>query len=89
MQLGTPVPGVHALRQITVHLDEPTAERMARAAKADGVSKSRWIAKLIRRETADEWPDSVKALSGAWADDFPAAGALRADLLEDPMRGPL
>lgn len=77
------------MSQITIYLDEPTAERMARAAKAAGISKSRWIAELIRRETADEWPESVKALAGAWADDFPEAEALRADLIEDPMREPL
>jgi hypothetical protein len=50
-----------------------------------GVSQSRWLADLIRERTAREWPPSVAALAGAWA-DLPIAEELRKGMTEDIPR---
>ncbi|HYU31993.1 MAG TPA: CopG family transcriptional regulator [Thermoanaerobaculia bacterium] len=76
------------MSQVTLYLDTETEEKMKTAAKAAGVSQSRWVADLIREKTAARWPDSIARLAGAWA-DFPTAEELRAGLGEDVPREPL
>jgi hypothetical protein len=56
------------MAQITLYLDEETAARLAKAAKRAGLSRSRWLAQLIRERTATEWPQAVRDLAGAWAE---------------------
>ena len=73
--------------QVTLYLDMETEARMKEAAKAAGVSQSRWLADLIRERTANEWPPSVAALAGAWA-DMPTAEELREGSGEDVPREP-
>lgn len=74
--------------QISLYLDDDTTRRMKRAAKAAGLSQSRWVARLVREKTASEWPQSLVRLAGAWA-DFPAAEELRRSLGTDVPREPL
>jgi hypothetical protein len=71
--------------QVTLYLDEDTAERMRRAAKAKGVSQSRWLAELVRQASAREWPAAVRELAGAWR-DFPTAEELRRRAGRDATR---
>lgn len=64
------------MAQVTLYLDEETRRRMRTAARAAGVSQSRWLAELVRKGTAAEWPAEVRELAGAWR-DFPEAEELR------------
>ncbi|MFW5722620.1 MAG: CopG family transcriptional regulator [Desulfohalobiaceae bacterium] len=56
------------MSQVTIYLDPETDRKLQTAVKAAGTSKSKWVAELIRREVAGEWPDSIRALAGAWPD---------------------
>lgn len=76
------------MAQVTLYLDAEVEARMKEAAKAAGVSQSRWLADLIRDWTANEWPPSVAALAGAWS-DMPTAEELRQGLVEDAPREPI
>ena len=58
------------MSQITLYLDETTQALVEQAARAHGVSKSRWVADLIRKHAASEWPPETIALAGQFA-DFP------------------
>jgi hypothetical protein len=71
--------------QVTLYLDEDTADQMRRAAKAKGVSQSRWLAELVRQASAREWPAAVRELAGAWK-DFPTADELRQRVGRDAKR---
>jgi hypothetical protein len=71
--------------QITLYVDEQTSQLMRAAARAAGVSLSRWVSELIRRHVADEWPDSVHKLAGVWADDDAMAPAIGADVPREPL----
>lgn len=73
------------MAQVTLYLDEETKKRMRRAARAAGVSQSRWLAELVRQETASEWPAEVRELAGAWP-DFPEAEDLRRGVGRDVRR---
>lgn len=73
------------MAQVTIYLDEQTEEQMDQAAKEAGVSRSRWVADLIREKTASEWPESVRRLAGSWA-DFPNVEEIREGLGEDLPR---
>ncbi len=75
------------MSQVTLYLDEETAARMKMAARSEGLSQSQWVARLIRERIGTEWPKSVAALAGAWA-DLPLADEIRADVGTDVEREP-
>lgn len=58
------------MSQITLYLDEATQALVEQAALANGLSKSRWVADIIRKYAAHEWPQECLALAGAFP-DFP------------------
>ncbi len=71
------------MSQITLYLDEATQLLVDQAAAAHGVSKSRWVAEMIRKYAAHEWPPECLAMAGQFA-DFPlredASAAVAADV---------
>ena len=75
------------MSQLTVYLDPETASKMKKAAESEGVSRSKWVAKLIEEKLSSDWSKDVKRLSGAWA-DFPEAEELRRQMGDSP-RDPL
>jgi hypothetical protein len=75
------------MAQITLYIDDETEVRMKEAARAAGMSLSRWVAELIRARTATQWPESVRRLAGAWS-DLPTAESLRQGQGEDVPREP-
>lgn len=58
------------MSQITLYLDDATQALVEQAAQATGLSKSRWVADLIRKHAANEWPEDCLASAGLFA-DFP------------------
>jgi len=74
--------------QITIYLDSETEERLTIVVKNGGISKSRWIADLIKEKVATSWPEKVVALAGAWS-DLPTSEESRQGLGEDIKREPL
>ncbi len=71
--------------QVTIYLDPETERKMQGMVKQSGLSKSKWIANLIRENTADVWPKTIKQLAGAWK-DLPIADEIRKDLGQDLER---
>lgn len=74
------------MAQVTLYLDEDTAAKVKKAAKQAGLSRSRWLARLVQERTATEWPQAVKDLAGAWADLEPAEGLRRRTGRDMPRR---
>ena len=74
--------------QVTLYLDETTNARMRAAAKAAGLSQSKWLADVVRQRTATEWPAAVAELAGSWADAL-TVEALRRGKGRDARREPL
>ena len=62
--------GAVTMSQITLYLDDATQALVEQAARANGLSKSRWVADIIRKYAAHEWPQDCLALAGRFA-DFP------------------
>jgi hypothetical protein len=73
------------MSQITIYLEPELAEKMRRAAESEGLSQSRWIAKLVSDRLSSQWPESVRELAGAWP-DFPEAEELRQSAGQDVPR---
>ena len=71
------------MSQITLYLDDATQVMVDQAAQASGLSKSRWVAEIIRKYASHEWPQDCVALAGRFA-DFPlreeGAAAQSADM---------
>jgi hypothetical protein len=55
--------------QVTIYLDDETERKMKAAANAAGLSYSKWVARVVRDCTRNEWPEQMAALAGAWRDD--------------------
>ncbi len=49
------------------------------------ISLSKWIAGLIKEEIADEWPESITKLAGAWK-DLPTVEEIRKSPVDDIER---
>ena len=58
------------MSRITLYLDPETHALVERAARASGLSKSRWVAEAVHKYAADEWPASCLELAGRFG-DFP------------------
>jgi hypothetical protein len=71
--------------QITIDLDPESEEKAKAYAKMMDMPLNQWIADLIRKQVAEEWPDSVKELAGAWP-DFPPLEEIRAGNGDDAGR---
>jgi len=63
--------------QVTIYLDDETEQKMVANARAMNLSKSKWIASVIREKLVDEWPATVRELAGSWQ-DFPSLNERRA-----------
>jgi hypothetical protein len=65
------------MSQVTIYIDDDTEQRTRAAARAAGVSVSRWIAGVLRSRVGAAWPADVAALAGSWRpqDDGPACDA--------------
>lgn len=62
------------MSQITLYLDDATQALVEQAASANGMSKSRWVAEIIRKYAAQEWPKDCLELAGRFV-DFPLRDA--------------
>jgi hypothetical protein len=62
--------------QVTIYLDDEIEKRMTANAKAMKLSKSKWIANVIREKLVDEWSPNVRQLAGSW-EDFPTLEEIR------------
>ncbi len=71
--------------QVTIYLEEDVERKMVNAAKSAHLSKSKWIARLISEKVANEWPQSVVELAGAW-EDFPSIDDIRSNEGSDAKR---
>ena len=65
--------------KITVYLDNETAEKMRLHLKGKDISRSQWVADLIREKLRSEWPEHILALAGAWK-DFPSLEEIRGEV---------
>ena len=73
------------MSQVTIYLDSETEQRMREAARQAGVSRSQWLARLIREKTRSDWPAEVREAAGSWG-DFLEAEELRANQGADAPR---
>lgn len=71
--------------QITIYLDDETEKKMIENARLMKLSKSKWVAGVIREKLVDQWPDTVRDLAGSW-DDFPSLDELRGEESTDAPR---
>jgi hypothetical protein len=71
--------------QVTIYLDSKTEQKMKNMVKKSGVSKSKWIADLIKEKTANSWPESIARMPGTWT-DMPSAEEIRKIMGKDTDR---
>ena len=57
------------MAQLAIYIDEQLADRLEKAVKASGKSKSKWVADAIQAVLKDRWPEGFFELAGSWEDD--------------------
>ena len=60
---------VKNMSQLAIYIDDQLAERLDKAAKASGKSKSKWVSDAIKMALQDEWHEGFFDLAGSWEDD--------------------
>ena len=58
------------ISQLAIYIDDQLAERLDKAAKASGKSKSKWVSDAIKMALQDQWPEGFFELAGSWEDDI-------------------
>jgi len=76
------------MARITLYITQETERKVREEAASRGISVSRFVAGLIERRVAREWPDEVAALAGAWP-DLPDVENLRSGQPKDVERNRL
>jgi hypothetical protein len=71
--------------QVTIYLEDEIESKMVEAAQSAHLSKSKWIAQLIKEKVDSQWPLSVQEAAGSW-DDFPNVEQLRENIGKDAKR---
>lgn len=56
------------MKKLYLEIDEITEAKINVAAKSAGLSTQEWLSQIIEEKTNISWPDSIKALAGAWKD---------------------
>ena len=62
--------------QVTIYLEDEIEKKMNAAVRSAQVSKSKWIAQLIKEKVINDWPQSIVDMAGSW-DDFPVIDDIR------------
>ena len=57
------------MAQLAIYIDDQLADRLDKAVKASGKSKSKWVAEAIRHSLHDQWPKGFFDLAGSWEDN--------------------
>ena len=73
------------MAQVTIYLDDELAKAMKATVRAQNISQSRWISRLIEDALKNEWPSEVAALAGAWQ-AFPTLEEIRSSVGTDAER---
>jgi len=71
--------------QVTIYIDDETERKMLNMVEKKRISKSKWIAELIREKASTTWPENVVNLAGAWK-DLPTAEEIRREMGKDAPR---
>ncbi len=74
------------MAQVTIYLDSAIESKLKKAAKANQLSISKWVAKIIEEKVTTQWSPEIAGLSGSWQDDFPTLEMIRADTQCDSKR---
>ena len=64
--------------KVTIYLEDELEAKMVANAKTHKLSKSKWIATVIREKLVNEWPPAVREAAGSW-DDFPELENIRGE----------
>ncbi len=71
--------------QVTIYLEDELEAKMVAEAKAQSLSKSKWIATVIQEKLENDWPLAVREAAGSWT-DFPDLEEIRGDTQADTGR---
>lgn len=57
--------------QLHLYVSTELSEALRRKAKAQGISVSKYLAELVKREVGLDWPEHYEELLGGWQGELP------------------
>ena len=57
------------MSQLAIYINDQLAQKLDKAVKASGKSKSKWVAGAIKRSLQDQWPDGFFDLADLRPDE--------------------
>lgn len=57
--------------QLHLYVSSELSEALKRKAKAQGISVSKYLAELVKREVGLDWPEHYQELLGGWQGELP------------------
>ncbi len=73
------------MSQVTIYINNRLEEKIKKIAQSMNVSISKFIVSAVEQQLKEEWPGSVKKLSGSWS-DFPDLEEIRQTEVNDVKR---
>lgn len=52
--------------QLAIYIHDKLSNKLNKAIKVSGKSRSKWVADLIEAKLQDEWPEDFFELAGSW-----------------------
>ena len=71
--------------QLTIYLKKSLEQAVRHYAMSSHETVSKWVARAVEKQIANEWPESVRDLAGSW-NEFPEAEELRGGMGTDTPR---
>jgi hypothetical protein len=60
---------VIVMPQLAIYVDDDLSNKLNKAIRMSGKSRSKWVADLIKAKLKDEWPEGFFELAGSWEGD--------------------
>ncbi|MEA3373960.1 MAG: CopG family transcriptional regulator [Campylobacterota bacterium] len=73
------------MSQVTIYINNQLEEKIKKIAQSMNVSISKFIVSAVEQQLKEEWPNSIKKLSGSWS-DFPNEKEIRQTKVDDMKR---
>ncbi len=54
------------MAQLAIYIDDKLSNKLNKAIRASGQSRSKWVSNLIKSKLEDEWPEGFFELAGSW-----------------------
>lgn len=57
------------MAQLAIYIDDKTAREIKKVSRREGLSRSEWVSKALKKELQERLPEEFFQVLGSWEDD--------------------